>query len=189
MCDTLNDCPDSTDEQDCSTYVCGEGKFLCDERRTCILASQRCDDKFDCPDHSDESLKYCPKPTEQAALKDDGFVKEAIIIGVVVGAVFLLLLLGCIVYWVRTSDWYQRSGGYNMETFTDKSLSGESAFSPPASAVQLPQNRPVYLIPKVEEKPEHVWFPVDESDRTSDMREIGQIDINSKDKQQFIFRQ
>ena len=33
--------------------------FLCDERRTCIKANQRCDGTYQCPDLSDELPKYC----------------------------------------------------------------------------------------------------------------------------------
>ena len=39
---------------------CNEGDILCDDQRTCIKPSMRCDNQsIDCPDGSDEVPKYC----------------------------------------------------------------------------------------------------------------------------------
>lgn len=185
LCDSLYDCPNHDDELHCSSYVCGAGRFLCDDRRTCIQANERCDGKFQCPDHSDEDSKYCAQPTKASSVStSDLSVKDAIIIGVVVGGVVLLILIGCIIYWVRSSNWYKsRSNRYSMQQVPDKSVSGESTYTPPPLA-------PVFVVQKSEEKPEptHVWFPVDAYEKPTDIRDVGHIDMHSGDKY-FILRQ
>ncbi|XP_018303194.1 uncharacterized protein [Mycetomoellerius zeteki] len=50
----------------CKTAVntCQEGYWKCDNSPTCIPTPFICDEVVDCPDHSDESSKYCDAPFE-----------------------------------------------------------------------------------------------------------------------------
>ena len=52
-CDSILDCADYTDEENCT---CGEDRFVCDEN-SCISSSKYCDMISDCADRSDE--KQC----------------------------------------------------------------------------------------------------------------------------------
>ncbi|KAM7347718.1 putative vitellogenin receptor yl isoform 1-T1 [Cochliomyia hominivorax] len=60
-CNSRNDCPDGSDEEDCETdkkqkeqVVCSVGKFRCHNGEECLDADKRCDGKKQCHDGSDE---------------------------------------------------------------------------------------------------------------------------------------
>lgn len=52
LCDGVPDCPDLSDELNCS--YCDLGSIYCGRGKTCVPKSARCDGKFDCPDGLDE---------------------------------------------------------------------------------------------------------------------------------------
>lgn len=52
LCDGIADCPDLSDEINCS--YCPLNSLYCGRGRACIPRSARCDGKLDCPDGSDE---------------------------------------------------------------------------------------------------------------------------------------
>lgn len=56
LCDGVDDCPDATDETNC-TVSCNEEEFLCD--RQCLNMSRVCDGRVDCTNHEDENGTVC----------------------------------------------------------------------------------------------------------------------------------
>lgn len=58
-CDGQEDCPDGSDERNCSVIACPESKFLCSADSKCISKEKLCDNKRDCSDGADEREACC----------------------------------------------------------------------------------------------------------------------------------
>ncbi|KAH3783713.1 uncharacterized protein LOC127842701 [Dreissena polymorpha] len=61
VCDGNPDCPDGSDESNCSSIVCTEGTTACPQGKGCLLSEHICDGRPHCPDGWDESAIFCGK--------------------------------------------------------------------------------------------------------------------------------
>ncbi|KAL4233742.1 hypothetical protein ACF0H5_008422 [Mactra antiquata] len=170
-CDKTQDCADNSDEDKdaCVIILCEEGKgFMCNDYKTCLYDIEQCDGVPQCPDNSDENPADCGvTPTDTKPGDEDGLTtrEQAVIIGVVCGVIFLLLILGCVLYWRRTKNWNKGSErhllkhghkyGHHSSTSTDGMPS-----------VYMPQN-PIYHDTDYYEvekpPPTHSWHVSDKS--------------------------
>lgn len=84
-------------------------EFQCEKTKECIRKSYYCNAVLDCGDGSDE--KYCPKPTEKAAVRSSTVSDSDDSVAVIVMAVIVILLVLSLVGFFGFRVWRNKKSG------------------------------------------------------------------------------